>query len=176
MNIDQLRSEIDKIDDKILELVAKRYELVKKVGEIKQSENTGVFVAEREKVIIERLTKKASSILPKEAILAVFREIMSGARLVEHPITIAYLKNDLLSLLAAYSTFGNCIKLKEFSSLEELTKETENNLNTYAVIPSFDCKNSNLKVISEISLQNPSDLRENLKFFAFGRNKTREQI
>lgn len=169
MNIDKLRNEIDKIDDEILELIEKRYRLVQEVGKIKKTSYSSVFVPEREKAILERLSRKASSFLPQEAILAIFREMMSGARFVEHPITIVYLKGDLLSIQAAYSKFGSCIKLKPLPNLGALLSEAKNKLNTYAVITHTDYLDSELKILTEISIENPETPSKNLTFLVIGR-------
>lgn len=169
MNIDELRKEIDRIDDSVLELIDKRYELVKRVGEIKRTSSQGVFVPEREKAIIDRLSQKKIPALPKKVISAIYREIISGARLIEHPITVVYLKGDLLSIQAAYAKFGSCIKLKPLPNISDLLSKTKNKLNTYAVIPHADCLEPELKILSEISIQNPGTPSKNLKFFIVGR-------
>lgn len=169
MDIDKLRDEIDRIDDNILELIDRRYELVKRVGAIKQTSSQEVFVPEREKSIIDRLSKKALPTLPKKVISAIYREIMSGARLVEHPITIVYLKGDLLSVQAAYFKFGSCIKLKPLPNLDALLSEVKNKLNAYAVIPHIESLDSELKIIAEVSIQNPDTPAKDLKFLIIGR-------
>ncbi|MEI6057242.1 MAG: chorismate mutase, partial [Lentisphaerota bacterium] len=166
---DELRKEIDRLDDSVLELIDRRYELVKKVGVIKQTSSLGVFVPEREKAIIDRLSKKAGENLPIEAIVSIYREIISGARLIEHPITVVHLKGDLLSIQAAYAKFGSCIKLKPLINISDLLSEIKNNLNTYAVIPHADCLDPELKILSEISIKNPHTPSKNLKFFIVGR-------
>lgn len=170
MSINKFRKEIDAIDDEILKLIEQRYRLVQKVGEIKKASSSGVFVSEREKAIIERLSKQASSSLPLEAISAIFREIISGARLVEHPITIAYLKTDLLSILAAYSKFGSCISLKPLPALRDLISEVKNNLNSYAVIPTSDVSDPELNILAEITIQDPSAPEKNFKFVILGKS------
>ncbi len=56
-NLEGYRNEIDALDDKIAELYKQRMEICRKVGEEKAKSNSPVNVAEREKNIINRVTK-----------------------------------------------------------------------------------------------------------------------
>jgi chorismate mutase/prephenate dehydratase len=79
----KLREEIDKIDNELIRLLNKRMEIVKKVGELKNTTNAPIYRPEREKEIIERLTeisKKENGILTKEDIEAIFLEIFAISR------------------------------------------------------------------------------------------------
>jgi len=90
----KLRCEIDSIDNKILELLNKRMEIVKKVGELKNTTNAPIYRPEREKEIIERLTnisKKEGGILGKDEIEAIFLEIFAISRGLERKERIAFL-------------------------------------------------------------------------------------
>ena len=59
MNIDELRREIDAIDDKLLELFRQRMALAKEIGQHKKENSLPVKDAEREREIISRLCEKA---------------------------------------------------------------------------------------------------------------------
>ncbi len=169
MKIAELRTKIDKIDDTILELISERYKLAKKVGDIKQTKNSSVFVPEREKNILDRLSKKSTDALPSGTIQAVFREIMSGARFAEHPITIAFLKDDLLALFAIYLKFGSCTNLKPFSEKNELFLEVKNDINTYAVISSPYDPAPELSIMSEITINHPLEHGAKLHYLIIGK-------
>ena len=54
MKLQQFREEINKIDDKILELLEKRMEIVKQIGKIKMQGNTPIYRPEREKEMSDR--------------------------------------------------------------------------------------------------------------------------
>jgi chorismate mutase/prephenate dehydratase len=94
LELKKLREQIDKIDNEILKLLNKRMEIVKKVGELKNSSNAPIYRPEREKEIIERLTKlskKENGILKKEHIEAIFLEIFAISRMLERSERIAFL-------------------------------------------------------------------------------------
>ena len=59
MRIDELRKEIDKIDDELSALYVKRLGYCKEIGEEKKKENAPVNVPNRENAILARITKEA---------------------------------------------------------------------------------------------------------------------
>ena len=55
----ELQSKIDEINSKILNLVVKRNQIVKKVKEYKKQENLPIYNPKREKEIYEKMRKAA---------------------------------------------------------------------------------------------------------------------
>lgn len=76
--ITDIREEIDKIDDEILDLVNKRVLLAQKVK--KTAEGSGTIRTDRESEIIKRLTSKPVGALKPNAVTSIFREIISQSR------------------------------------------------------------------------------------------------
>ncbi|MDQ6956136.1 MAG: chorismate mutase, partial [Mariprofundaceae bacterium] len=100
MNLDELRTAIDVVDDEVLSLIHKRAALASAVGERKVSQPDAPFyVPSREASIIRRLLKRngeAASAshaakIPDEAIHGIYRGIIGACLALEHPMTIAYL-------------------------------------------------------------------------------------
>ena len=89
-SLEQLRESIDRVDDKLLELLEQRMEFVHHIGVIKQQQNSHIYRPDRERNIIDRLFQQANR-LTKEAIEAIFLEIFSTARSLERTEQIAYL-------------------------------------------------------------------------------------
>lgn len=56
MSLDELRKQIDEIDDQIADLYVKRMEICKQVGIEKANQGKAVNVAEREKAVVNRIT------------------------------------------------------------------------------------------------------------------------
>lgn len=70
-NLEDLRKQIDEIDDQILDFLIKRMEIVKKVGQLKKKNNIPVFDESRwQKVIKSKkgFVKKIYNIIHKEAL------------------------------------------------------------------------------------------------------------
>ncbi len=80
--IDELRSKIDDYDDKILNLLVKRFEISHKIGSIKQNSNSEIQDFDREKDIINRLVKKFSMI-NQEHIKSIFNQIFNVSKLIQ---------------------------------------------------------------------------------------------
>ena len=69
MKLDELRKEIDVIDRTIVEAINRRYELVCSIGEWKRQNNLPIYVPEREKQLLERLTALNPGPMPTETLL-----------------------------------------------------------------------------------------------------------
>ncbi len=91
MTLEELRTQIDNIDDTLLDLFNKRMELVHKVGELKNSTGAPIYRPEREQSILTRLKAKNRGRLTSEAVDALFLELFAVARNIELPERIAYL-------------------------------------------------------------------------------------
>ena len=77
-SIDSIRQQIDDIDQQLLHLLNERMELVKRIGELKQSSNTAIYRPEREKAILDRLSQASDGRLTAQAIEAIFLEIFAA--------------------------------------------------------------------------------------------------
>ncbi|WP_051420594.1 chorismate mutase [Helicobacter pametensis] len=71
--ISDLRSQIDAIDDEIVELLAHRLELASKIGVIKAQIQRQILDDAREEEILERLSQKG--ILRRDQIEMLYRQI-----------------------------------------------------------------------------------------------------
>ncbi len=80
--IDELRRKIDDYDDKILNLLVKRFEISHKIGSIKQNSNSEIQDFDREKDIINRLVNKFSMI-NQEHIKSIFNQIFNVSKLIQ---------------------------------------------------------------------------------------------
>ena len=89
--IEDLRKEINKIDDKIIDLLNKRGDIVIQIGKIKKSLNLDIVQQTREQEIIDRIKSK-SSIFQQASIEAIWKEIISASRVIQGSISkIGYL-------------------------------------------------------------------------------------
>ena len=137
--LDACREAIDAIDNEILELLNRRMNVVKKVGEIKHEINTAVYRPEREKSIIERLamrSKERGGALNKGAIEAIFLEVFAVARNIELPERIAYLGPEgSFTHQAAESRFGGMSEYLSLSSIHAVFKTLESKRAKFGVVP-----------------------------------------
>jgi chorismate mutase/prephenate dehydratase len=168
LDLNELRSQIDNIDNEILRLLNKRMKIVKKVGELKNSSNAPIYRPEREKAIIERLTelsKKENGILQKEHIEAIFLEIFAISRTLERQERVAFLGPiGTYTHQAAEHKFGANARYLPLLNIEAVFKAVHNKEAKYGVVPienntegvvgiTLDSlKKYDVKIVSEICL------------------------
>ncbi len=107
----KLRSQIDKIDVELLKLMNERAKIAEKVGQIKEADNMPIFSPEREDEVLQRLGSANKGPLPRVAVEAVFRELMSASRTLQKRMKVAYLGPEYsFSHLAAIQRFGQSVE------------------------------------------------------------------
>jgi len=135
--MDQLRHEIDAIDDQLLELIRTRAELAARVGRRKQAEgNAPFYVPSREAEIIRRLLAKNHGTIPDAALHGIFREIIGSCLTLEQPLSIAYLGPEgTFTHVASRKQFGSTASYIACKNFDEIFDEVESGRVTYGVVP-----------------------------------------
>ena len=96
--LDLLRSNINSLDDKILDLLKQRAEIVTEIGEQKKS-NTDVVDVEREQNILDRLLQNSKLKYSKDSIIRIWREIFQAStKLQENNNSIISTKRSINSI------------------------------------------------------------------------------
>ena len=139
-DLSQLRKEIDQIDEKILELLNKRARIARKIGELKKKNNLEVHIPERERQIFERLLKlnreRFSESFPPEALLHIYREIISACLSLEKPLKIAYLgPKATFTHQASLEYFGFSAQYVSCPTIRDVFLEVESGRADYGVVP-----------------------------------------
>ncbi len=78
--LNQLRTAIDEIDQRMLQLLAERVKLVLQVGELKREFGVKVYDPERERRVLERIARAAPAPLNPEVARRVFERIIDESR------------------------------------------------------------------------------------------------
>ncbi len=84
MELKDLRDKIDKIDKKILDLLNERYNYVLEVGKWKKIRSHEIYAPGREKELLARLEKLNKGPIKTKTLKAIYKEIMTGAKDLEH--------------------------------------------------------------------------------------------
>ena len=135
-DIAAFRQEIDRIDDVILELLNKRARLAIEVGKAKASRNLGFYSPERERAIFERLSANNEGPFPKEALRAVFREILSASLSLEKPLKVSFLgPRATFTHLACLQYFGRSSQFLPERDIRSVFEGVERERVDYGVIP-----------------------------------------
>lgn len=134
--LQELRRDIDAIDDEILVLLNRRSRLVIEVGKVKAGENRDFHVPSREREIYERLTAGNPGPFPNEAIRSVFREIISASLSLESPMKVAFLgPKATFTHLASLQHFGLSAELVPQKSIPAVFEEVSKGRSLYGVVP-----------------------------------------
>lgn len=147
MTLDELRVEIDRIDDTLLELYNKRMEYVHQVGELKNTTGAPIYRPERELSILNRLKANNSGKLTDKAIDALFLEMFAVARNLERPEAIAFLGPEAsFTHQAAEIKFGAMSSYIPIKSITGVFREVHRGTAKFGVIP---IENSSNGIVSE---------------------------
>jgi chorismate mutase len=104
-----LRTQVDKIDRKILRLLQQRIELSRHIGAVKRRHGAPVYVPEREREVLRKVALLSRGQLSPRAARAIFREILSSSRAEQRqpPLGLLRASADVV-LPAARWSFGAC--------------------------------------------------------------------
>ena len=168
IELNKLRATLDDIDDKVLDLLNQRMKTVHKVGEVKAKSGGAIYRPEREKSIIDRLTKKSlesNGLLNRSAIEALFLEVFAISRNLELPENIAYLGPEgSFTHQAAESRFGAMSSYLPIGSIKGVFREVASGKARFGVIPIENSSNGivsdtitcfgdyDLKIIAEVMI------------------------
>jgi chorismate mutase/prephenate dehydratase len=139
LDLETYRIEIDKIDDEILDLINKRAELAKKIGQEKKKRSIPVYQPERENEVLRRIKSSNKGPLSDRALEGIYREIISASRALEAmdvPIKIAYLGPEAtFTHVAALERFGSSAEYLPVESIEDVFIEVEKKRADFGVVP-----------------------------------------
>jgi chorismate mutase-like protein len=83
VGLEALRTAIDEIDQRLLELLAERVQVVMAVGEYKRKHGLPIYDPERERSILDRLAGAAPRPLDGETVRRVFERLIDESRRLE---------------------------------------------------------------------------------------------
>lgn len=93
ITLDRLRREIDTIDGALHDLIMRRAEVVRTIGQIKASQTVALSPS-REAQILRRLTARHQGPLPVAVVVRMWRELLAGTTGMQRPFSIAVVVPD----------------------------------------------------------------------------------
>ena len=135
MTIDELRGQINTIDDQLVTLLEERMKLVVSVGQIKKTSGGAIYRPEREREILARVSAH-TGLLSHAAVEAIFLEIFAASRQLELSERIAFLGPEgSFTHQAAESRFGAFGEYLSMVSIAAVFKAVESGRAKYGVVP-----------------------------------------
>lgn len=134
--LSEIRREIDSIDRELLDLLNKRAALSLEVGRIKAEDQDSVFKPARERELLDKLTSQNKGPLPKDHLLAIWREILSSSRALQRPQRVAYLGPEgTFSYFAGLEYLGRAASFQPCRDISRIFEEVSNRRCELGVIP-----------------------------------------
>lgn len=124
MDLNELRQQIDTIDQQLVALLNRRAEVVVEIGRLKSGTGAPIYAPDREKAVIEKIRQANKGPLTDRTLQAIYRELMSGSFLLEKPLRIAYLGPEgSYSHLAAVGKFGSSVEYEPMADIRGVFEE-----------------------------------------------------
>jgi len=134
--LDALRTQIDALDERIVELLNQRAKVVVEIGKLKQQQNAPIYAPDRERLILQKLRSLNRGPLPDRTLEAVYRELMSGSFALEKPLRIAYLgPHGTFSHAAAAKKFGASVDYVPLTDIPAVFEEIVRGHADYGLVP-----------------------------------------
>ncbi len=135
-NLDDLRTEIDQLDRKLIQLLNQRARIVEQINEVKKNFRLPKFDPTREKKIIEKLQEVNSGPLSKQDIEIIMNAIFKVCRSFGRPLRIAYFgPAGTFTHQASLHQFGEKNDYVPCRTIEDVFREVEKNRADYGVVP-----------------------------------------
>lgn len=80
---EELRAEIDAVDDQLLALLNERARLAVEIARLKEREGAPIVDRERERTVVGRACAANGGPLPRRAVARIFRTIMRESRILQ---------------------------------------------------------------------------------------------
>ena len=136
MSLDDIRKQIDLIDQDLLKLLSQRADLVHEVGVVKKRDGLQIYAPEREQALLDRLIAINQGRLPEKSIKAIYREIMSAALALEDDLKIAYLGPEgTWTHQAAIKKFGHSVAYSPQPNFSDVFDQVARRQASYGVVP-----------------------------------------
>jgi chorismate mutase/prephenate dehydratase len=85
MDLNKLRTEIDGIDEKLVDLFNQRARCVLEIGRYKQAEHLAVYEPKREAVVMANVARCNDGPLPDEELATIYTAILAAMRRLQSP-------------------------------------------------------------------------------------------
>jgi chorismate mutase/prephenate dehydratase len=135
-SLEDLRNRIDEIDQQLVNLLNERAGIVVDVGKLKSQTGSPVYAPDREKEVLEKVTKHNKGPLPDRCLQAIWRELMSGSFVLERPLRVGYLgPGGSFSHTAALLKFGQSADHEPLADIRSIFDEISKGHCDLGIVP-----------------------------------------
>jgi chorismate mutase/prephenate dehydratase len=135
-SLEDLRNRIDEIDYQLVKLLNERAGIVVDIGKLKSQTGSPVYAPDREKEVLEKVTKHNKGPLPDKCLQAIYRELMSGSFVLERPLRVGYLgPGGSFSHTAALLKFGQSADYEPLADIRGIFDEVSKGHCDLGIVP-----------------------------------------
>lgn len=135
-SLEDLRRQIDALDDQIVPLLNARAQIVVHIGKLKQQSGVPIYAPDREKAVLEKVRRFNKGPLSNRCLEAVYRELMSGSFALEKPLRIGFLGPEgTFSHAAAVRKFGSSVEYMPMADILSVFEEVVRGHIDYGLVP-----------------------------------------
>ena len=166
--LDEVRKEIDQLDEQIQSLISERAQLANRIRESKGTSNSAVdyYRPEREAQVLRAIIDRNKGPLSDAEMLRLFREIMSACLAQQEPLKIAFLGPEgTFTQQAVHKHFGQSVHALSHPAIDVVFEQVQAGEADFGVVPVENSTqgivshtldmflNSDLKICGEIELR-----------------------
>jgi chorismate mutase/prephenate dehydratase len=136
--LDTVRREIDRLDEKIQELISERARMAFRVRESKDAltEAVDYFRPEREAQVLRAVLERNQGPLSNSEMLRLFREIMSACLAQQEPLKVAYLGPEgTFTQQAVHRHFGHSVHGLSLPGIDDVFEQVQAGDADFGVVP-----------------------------------------
>ena len=136
-NLDDLRREIDEIDDEMHDLLMRRTKVVDAIGALKKSDGVPAIRPGREATILRRLIARHDGKFPRALVVRIWREILSGTTRLQVDFAVAVHVPESAPGLwdLARDHYGSCTPMTAFSTASQVLRAVTEGSASIGVLP-----------------------------------------
>jgi len=136
MSLEEMRNKIDRLDSQLIELMNERSKIVIEIGRLKNKTGGRIYAPDREKEVLDRITKANKGPLSDKCLVSIWRELMSGSFALEKSMRIGYLgPQGSFSHSAATLKFGQSVEYEPMLDILSIFDEVGKGHCDLGVVP-----------------------------------------
>ncbi|MHC4108285.1 MAG: prephenate dehydratase [Planctomycetota bacterium] len=134
--LESLRRRIDEVDERLVELLSERAEIVVRIGATKRDSGAPIYAPHREQAVLAKAITANPGPLSARTIEAIYRELMSGSFSLELPLRVGYLgPPGSFSHIAAVRHFGSSVECADLHAIAGVFEEVAAGHCHYGLVP-----------------------------------------
>jgi len=138
VDLDQVRAQIDQLDEQIQALIAERAGLAQAVRSAKgeAASPAEYYRPDREAQVLRRVIERNTGPLADSVMLRLFREIMSACLAQQEPLRVAYLGPEgTFTQQAVFAQFGHSVSASAETGIDEVFRRVQGGEVDFGVVP-----------------------------------------